>query len=217
MTNVQLVAALTPLKAVLNSALANFTNAAFSVQETNFIIQFDTTAITLASKTTLAATIKTLQQNLDNLLNQNKNQIKSQVAAAFSLADELATVLLDNIMVAPGPVSLLQKLEDESLIAKNPDGSYKEVTSTNFPGHFNAYSLLHKLSLLVSKMKIETKDLEWFIVNYAAVNTINFTALPVAAAINPNDYNGWQNLHLFLNFKSKYPEPENASLEASSI
>ena len=214
MTNVQLVAALTPLKAVLNSALANFTNAAFSVQETNFIIQFDTTAITLASKTTLAATIKTLQQNLDNLLNQNKNQIKSQVAAAFSLADELATVLLDNIMVAPGPVSLLQKLEDESLIAKNPDGSYKEVTSTNFPGHFNAYSLLHKLSLLVSKMKIETKDLEWFIVNYAAVNTINFTALPVAAAINPNDYNGWQNLHLFLNFKSKYPEPENASLRS---
>lgn len=214
MTNAQLIAAINPLKAILNSALVNFTNAAFSVQETNFIIQFDTTAITHASKTTLVETIKTLQQNLDNLLNQNKNQIKSQVASSFSLADEQATILLDNIMVSPEPVSLLQKLEDESLLAKNPDGSYKEINSTNFPDHFKAYSLLHKVSLLVSKMKIEVKDLKWFIINYAPVNALNLSALPVGAAINPNDYNGWQNLYLFLDFKSKYPEPENASIRS---
>ncbi len=214
MTDAQLIAALTPLQVILNSAIENFTTAAFSVQETNFIINFDTTSITAAGKANLADNIKTLQQNLDNLLNQNKNQIKSQVAASFSLSDEQATVVLENIMVLPGPVSLLQKLEDESLIAKNPDGSYNEINSTNFPEHYNAYLLLHKVSLLVSKMEIATKDLEWFTVNYAAVNTINFSVLPITSAINPNDYNGWYNLYLFLNFKSIFPEPENASIRS---
>ncbi len=214
MTNAQLIAVLTPLNVILNSAIQNFTTAAFSVEETNFIISYDTASITVTGKAHLADNIKTLQRNLENLLNNNENQIKSHVAASFGLTDEQATAVLENIMVLPGPVSLLQKLEDESLIAKNADGSYKEINSTNFPGHFNAYLLLHKISLLVSKMKIETKDLEWFIVNYAAVNTINFSTLPVNAAINPNDFSGWYHLYLFLNFKSRYPEPEDASIRS---
>lgn len=214
MTDAQLIAALAPLKVILNSAVENFTAAAFFVQETNFIISFDTDSITAAGKANLADNIKTLQQNLENLLNNNENQIKSHVAASFGLTDEQATVLLENITGTPGPVSLLRKLEDESLLAKKSDGSYHKINSTNFPEHFNAYSLLHKVSLLVTKMVIDKKDLEWFIVNYAAVSTINFSALPITATVNPNDYDGWHNLYLFLNFKSTFPEPENASIRS---
>lgn len=214
MTNVQLIVAINPLKAILNTALSDFTDAAFSVEETNFIIKVDTATITLAGKIALAGNIKTLQQNLNNLLDQNRNQIKSQIATSFNLEDDQATILLDDILVLPGPVSLLQKLEDESLIAKNPDGTYKEINPANFQDYFNAYLLLHKISLVISKMKMETRDIEWFIGNFAAVKTVDFSALPISAAINPNDYNSWLNLYLFLNFKSKYPEPENVSIRS---
>ncbi len=218
MDDINLMTSFTPLQSALISIKDSLIDTNFSVDDANFILQFNKSGITPANKTRLIDTIKKIKQNINNIIAtlsvQNQNQIKSHIATSFGLTDEQATILLEKIMVSPGPIPLLQKLEDESLISKKPDGSYKKINSTNFPEHFNAYSLLHKASLLVSKMKIETKDLKWFIMNYAAVNTLNFSALPVASAINPNDYNGWHNLYLFLNFKSKFPEPENASLRS---
>lgn len=213
-TDASLVSALTPLQTILKSAVDNFKTAAFSVQETNFILNFDTTAITATSKDNLAENIKTLQQNLNNLLNQNENQVKSHVASSFGFKDEQATAVLENISVSGGSGSLLKTLEDESLIAKSASGSHTEINSTTFPNHFSAYVLLHKISLIVSKMQIETKDLEWFIKNHNGVKTSDFSALPVTAAAPPNDFDGWHNLYLFLSFKAEFPEPEDASIRS---
>jgi peptidoglycan hydrolase-like protein with peptidoglycan-binding domain len=212
MTTPQLTTMLTTLNAVLSAAISSFAVAAFSVPETNYILQVNPATITPAGKITLANTIDTLQQNLVNLLNQNENQIKAQVATSFNLTDEQATILLTSIVVSPGPTPLLEKLEDEGLLATNSDGTYKEITIVNFPNQFNAYYLLHKISLLIVKIKIETLDLGWFILNNATAKTLNFDALPVSASISPNDFEGWYNLYALLSFKSKYPEPENASL-----
>ncbi|HSR16819.1 MAG TPA: neuraminidase-like domain-containing protein, partial [Ignavibacteriaceae bacterium] len=214
MTNVQLAAALTPLKAILNSAIDNFTAASFSVDETTFIIQFNTTSSTSAAKAKLADNIKKLQKNLSDLFRQNKDQIKSQAASSFGLTDEQAAIILSNIKVAPGPVPLVERLEDPVLIAKNPDGSYKEINRTNFPGHFNAFLLLHKVSLAVSKMKIPVENLEFFILNFAALDTLNFSALPVSTTPGPNAFIKWQNLLFFHQFASKFPEPEEASIRS---
>jgi peptidoglycan hydrolase-like protein with peptidoglycan-binding domain len=212
MTTPQLTTLLTTLNAVLSAAISSFTVAAFSVPETNYILQVNPVTITAAGKITLATTIDTLQQNLVNLLNQNENQIKAQVATSFNLTDEQATILLTSIVVTPGPTPLLEKLEDEGLLATNSDGTYKEIIITNFPNQFNAYYLLHKISLLIVKMKIGVPDLGWFILNNTTAKTLNFDALPVAAPISPNDFDGWYNLYVLLSFKSTYPEPENASL-----
>ncbi len=214
MTDAQLIAAITPLQNILNAANTSFVNASFSVEETSFIIKFDTSVITPAGKTKLIANIKKLQQNIRALLNQNDNQIKSQVASSFNIVDEQTNILLNNLNIPPAPKKLLQVLEDENLIKKNPNGSLKEINATNFPNHFKAYTLLHKVSLLVSRMKIETDDLAYFILNQAAVHVLNFSALPVASAVPPNDFNGWLNLFKFLDFKSKYPEPEEASIRS---
>ena len=207
-----------PFQSSLISIKDNVVDDNFLVSDANFILQFEKSEITPTNKTKLIDTIKKLQQNIskaiDALKEEKQNQIKSHIASSFNITDEQATVVLENIMVSPGPVSLLQKLEGESLIAKKPDGSYKKINSINFPEHFDAYSLLHKVSLLVTKMEIDKKDLEWFIVNYTVVNTINFSALPITATINPNDFNGWRNLYLFLNFKSNFPEPEDASIRS---
>lgn len=208
-----LTAALTPLTDILNDRLESFIVAAFSVEETNFIISFETASPTDAGKATLVAQIKTVQQNLQGLINSNANQIRAHVAGSFGLTDEQATIVLENLMVSPGPESLLARLADESLIAVNALGEYEEISSANFSGHFNAYALLHKVSLLVTKMRMETKDLEWFIINSASVDTLDFSGLPLAA-VGVNDFDKWYNLHLFLQFRSKFPEPENASMRS---
>ncbi|MFH2059234.1 MAG: neuraminidase-like domain-containing protein [Pseudomonadota bacterium] len=204
MTDPQLIAVLTPLNAILKSAVQDFKEASFSVEETNFIINYDTTSITSAGKTILSEQIKILQKNLNNLLTRNANQIKSHIATSFMLTDEQATIILENIIVSPGPVPIIKILENENLIARQSDGTYYEINSTYFSDHFDAYALLHKVSILVLKMQMETKDLKWFILNDASVNTLNFSGL--------TGYEQWYNLCLFLEFKSKFPEPENASL-----
>ena len=214
MDDTSLIAALTPLQTILASAVDNFTAAAFSVQETNFILSFDTTSITPQSKDKLAENITTLQQNLNNLLLQNANQIKAHIASSFGFQDEQATAVLENVKASDGTVSLLQTLGNESLIAKSAAGDYTDINPTNFPDHFDAYALLHKIALLVSSMQIGTKDLEWFIKNHQAVKTIDFSALPVTAASVSDNYDLWHNLYLFLNFTAKFPEPENASIRS---
>ena len=86
-----------------------------------------------------------------------------------------------------------------------------EINTTNFPQHFKAYTLLHKVSLVVSRMKIETENLEWFVLNQSAVHVLNLSALPVTSAITPIDFNRLSSsLFKFLDFKSRYPEPEDA-------
>src|SRR5690606_7646041 len=73
---------------------------------------------------------------------------------------------------------------------------------------------LHKSAILAAKMKIETEDLGYFIDNSTALRTINWSDLPVNAAVLPNQFANWRNLHLFLDFKSKFPEPENVSIRS---
>lgn len=217
MTDPQLTVAFIPFQTILKNVSANFIAASFSADETNYIIRFNTVAITASAKTKLIDAIKTLQNNLKDLLNQNANQIKSQVSSSFTLSDEQSNILINNLSISG--INILQKLEDETLITKNPDGSDIEINTANarnFMEHFKCYLLLHKVALLVSKMKIETNNLEWFIINNTAVNTIDFSVLPLplSLAVTPNQYDNWNNLFLFLQFKSKFPEPENASIRS---
>jgi len=210
-----LLAALVPLQNILNAVSTNFSDAGFSVEEAAFIAKFNAASISPTNKTKLVEDIKTLQQNLTGLLNQNQNQIKSQIASSFNLTDSQASILLDNLRLAPAPDSILKVLENVALIEKNPDGTFKkEISSANFPTYFNAYLLLHKVSILALKFDFTDKDLEWFVKNSASVHTLDFSALPVAPAAPPNDFDEWLALHKFLDFKSNFPEPENASIRS---
>jgi peptidoglycan hydrolase-like protein with peptidoglycan-binding domain len=226
MSDDQLIAALTPLQDILKSATTHFLASAFSVQEANSIILFDTTSITSESKDDLAGNIKklqknisqsstTFQQSLTDLEQGKKNQIKSHIAVSFGLTNEQAAVVLEQITPSVGAVSLLQTLGDDSLIEKDENGDYTDIDSEKVKKQRNTLLLLHKTSLLLSKMRIETEDLKWFIENYSGVETINFSALPIATTEQPGgDYQGWYNLYIFLRFKAEFPEPENTSLRS---
>ncbi len=214
MTVPQLVSSLDPLKSLLESTLVNFTNATFSVEETSFVINFDTASATDNNKMVLVEKIKLIQTNIEDLLTNNKNQIISSSAISFGLTNEQAKVILEDVTLTPGSESLLEILGNENLIEKQADGSYKDIDSSIFPDYFNAYSLLHKISLLVSNMDIGFKNLKWFINNHGAVNVVDFSVLPISTLAAANDYEKWHNLFLFIKFKSLFPEPEDASIRS---
>jgi len=215
MTNANLLVSLAPLQTILDAVSTNLADAQFSVEEAAFIVKFNAASITPANKTKLVEDIKTLQQNLTDLLNQNENQIKSQIASSFNLADSQASILLDNLRLAPAPDSLLKILEDDALIEKNPDGTFKkEIASANFPTYFKAYLLLHKVSILVLRSNLTDKELEWFVNHPANVQTLDFSDLPVDVAAPPNDFDEWLNLYKLLDFRSNFPEPESASIRS---
>jgi peptidoglycan hydrolase-like protein with peptidoglycan-binding domain len=215
MTNANLLAALLPLQNILNGVSTNFGDAGFSIDESTFITRFTAASINAANKAKLVECIEKLQENLTALLDRNQNQIRSQVASSFNVTDSQASILLGNLSLAPAPESLLEVLDDEALIEKDSDGTFKkEVTRANFPTYFNAYSLLHKAAMIVLRFGFSDKDLEWFTTKQGDVNTLDLSKLPVSAGAVPNDYSKWLNLYKFLAFKLTFPEPEDASIRS---
>jgi peptidoglycan hydrolase-like protein with peptidoglycan-binding domain len=217
-----IMALFSPFQSTLIAAKSDLSGADVSAEEIKFINGFDKSKLDPpnadANKTTLVTNIKKVQTSANSLLSntiiQKHNQVVSQVASSFSIITEQANVLLTNLSLAPSTTSLLAELENENLIEKDGAGLYKKIDRTNFPVHFNIYTLLHKSARVVSGMKIETENLEYFITNGTELKTINFSSLPVSAAVTTNQFSQWLNLHLFLSFKSKFPEPENASIRS---
>ncbi|HEY1009115.1 MAG TPA: neuraminidase-like domain-containing protein [Daejeonella sp.] len=228
------LAALTPapfmtlFSAIQSELIASNTDLSgpsVTAEEIRFIKEFSNANLLLpdgtdhpdaaANKTTLIANIKKVQTSAETHLGEaltlKQNHIKAQVASSFSITTEQAHVLLTLLTIDTSAQSLLQNLENENLIA--PQGSgYADITRANFPVHFSTYTLLHKSAILVSRLKIETENLDYFIANRVSLHTLNFSALPLSAAVSPNQYSSWLNLCSFLIFKSKFPEPENSSI-----
>ncbi|HSI78924.1 MAG TPA: neuraminidase-like domain-containing protein, partial [Lunatimonas sp.] len=217
-----------PIQSLLIASKLDLSGDDLSPDEIRFATEFSMLKLVLkdgnanpdasANKTTLVTYIKKIQASANTILSdviaQKQNQIISHVASSFSITTDQAGVLLSKLIFASSGKSLLFELENENLISLNGTGEYNEITRTNFAGHFNIYTLLHKSSLLVSKLKIETVNLDYFISNYIPLKTINFSALPLTAAVTPTQFEEWLNLSIFLNFKSKFPEPENISIRS---
>lgn len=210
MDDAALIAALQPLQAILAPVAENFKEAGFSIPESNFIISYTLPMVNAESRKMLLEHIRQLQQNLSNFLN-----IKAQVAASFALTDSQATILLSTLRVLPAENTLLIILKDESLIERNTDGSFtKTVSPSNFPQQYDAYRLLHKAALLIQKFRLTDADLKFFLQAYSSIETLNWSALPVTAPLEPNDFPKWLNLFRFIDFKSVFPEPEDASIRS---
>src|SRR5690606_37973980 len=114
------------------------------------------------NKDHLIDNIKKLQENVDTLLEQNNNQLIEQAANFFNLSLQEAGFLLRNLIMPGQTKTLLQVLSDEGLLETLPDGTFKEINQENFPNQFNAYKLLHKISILLQRMKTDVKNLEYF-------------------------------------------------------
>lgn len=213
-TNAELINAITPIIVILEAVIDGFTNASFSVDEATAIINFETTRISIQSKLELINNVAVLKKNIKDLLNSNDNQVKSLVASSLSVSEETAAVLLTRIQHPSTSSTLLAVLSDEALIARDLEGNFIELNSTNFVDQFSAYTLLHKSALLIANMQIGIDNLEWFLEYHSSVMALDFASLPITTAANTHQYIEWRHLNEILVFARAYPEPEESSIRA---
>lgn len=160
----------------------------------------------------IAQDIEALRESLrSNTATDKQGQIASQVATTFGLTNEQAQILLTTLDLG-GP--LMGHLSDSTLTAKDANDQYTtEISETNFPKIYNAYRLLHKAAMLVTRYKItRSENLMWLLANHTTLKTLSFSELPVTGAPASPLFPTWLALHKVLTFKSRYPEPEGSSL-----
>lgn len=202
MTDNQIMTSIAPLVNLLKAKQQGLDDTKLSIEQRIFITNFnDAFPIQADRKLKLIANITVLQSDLKNLIAQSSLQIQSLLANAFLIPNNQVAILMKLKMPQANTKSLLEILSDEIILTNNPDlGAQKSVLL-----------LLHKISLVIKKMNLDEKHLQWFIDHAATVNTLNFATLPLAVAPG-NQYNAWLNLWKFIEFKNGYPEPDNASL-----
>lgn len=208
-SDAQLLLDIQPLRDALKTLGDGFIAAKFSIQEMEYILQYD--PANGSDKNNLIANIKSLQNNVGNVLNQNENQIVSHIAGTFNFPDRHAHILLEAIVLPGQTRTLFEILSDTALLDKTLSGDYKEIATANYPDLFNAYALLHKISIVLQRIQFSSEDLEWFVIHHATTGTLDFSALPIAPSITDH-FPKWKALYGFMAFKSNYPEPENVSL-----
>jgi hypothetical protein len=70
------------------------------------------------------------------------------------------------------------------------------LNSTNYPAQYNQYLWLAKVSLLITKLKIDPGALAWLLVHATDVSVTDLAALPLAAVMTPvtvNDFSAFEN------------------------
>ena len=140
--------------------LETIKSSGLSLLELDYVLNFSPDSTIGLRQETVVQFIEALRKILLSEEASKDNLIRSHIAALFSLTDEQAGFLLDTLKI--GPKTLLAVLNDVGLVATNPDGSFNEINPANFSDQFNTYLLLHKVSILVSGMKINTENLRWF-------------------------------------------------------
>lgn len=204
LTDGMIVDELKPLRDILEQASLN-------VEEVEYIKKYEETAS--FAKADLIGKIKKIQKDLQDMFNQNSNQIAAYFGSSFSLSDEQSKFILNSLAVPDEKKKLIEVLSDKTLTEKDPGGGYREITPEGeFRVHFRVYALVHKISLLLQRMKIDFKGLVYFQTNNKKLVIPDLETLPIEESDDPVPFTLWKNLHSFIDFQSKYPEPEDSSL-----
>ncbi|WP_212004534.1 neuraminidase-like domain-containing protein [Chitinophaga sp. HK235] len=85
-----------------------------------------------------------------------------KLSALLSISSTHMEHLLRRTIIADQP--LLVAFSDTRFLEKQPDGFYRyALTSAELPAIFSNLRLLHKLSLIITKLKIKPEELEWWL------------------------------------------------------
>jgi peptidoglycan hydrolase-like protein with peptidoglycan-binding domain len=149
-----------------------------------------------------------------NSADQVDGTIISHIATTFALPPEQAKLLLERL----GAGGLLMAyLKNPNLTDRSDTGKYTtEIRpGSNFKNIYSTYRLLHKVTLLLVRLKVTKANLEWLLLtNATAFNLLELGALPVTSSPATALFPGWLNLYKWLHFEGLYPEPEETSLRA---
>lgn len=142
---------------------------------------------------------------------ERAGQIVSQVASTFALTDRQAATLLGKLVLLGLPV--LDQLGDEGLTARDAQDDYvTDVTPDSFPEIYASWRLLHKVSMVLARLRIDDDVLGWLLDHAPAHGVLDFSALPVTGSPAQPLVAPWRTLVSWVRLRAEYPEPEGVSL-----
>ncbi|HKR06013.1 MAG TPA: neuraminidase-like domain-containing protein, partial [Bacteroidia bacterium] len=198
-----------------------------SISDLDYILRFNPDSFVGLRDETITQMIQELRDNLREITDsftietdEEKteiitNRIVAVIASAFGITPEQSTSFL--VMSATFDsvtATLLVHLNSADLIALDVDGEYAlTIDRINFLKIYEAYTLLHKASIMVLQMELEIDQQRFFIAFHDEVNTVDLQSLPVDTTPDnfSNRFYQWLNLAKFIWFIKKFPEPEYIS------
>jgi len=192
-------------------------NSALTIPELDYILNYNPDSPFGLRDEVIAQFILSLRESIFSNLEGNKDkQIISQIANSFSITPEQSRLILNNLNL--GGQKVISIFSQENKLVERDANNLEFNTSinkVNFPKLFDAYHLLHKVSLLLKKHNIDQKsELEWILTKSIAFQFLDFSNLPISnTGVLNSLFKNWLNLHKWLYFKSQFPQPENVSLQ----
>ncbi|SNT49754.1 Peptidoglycan-binding (PGRP) domain of peptidoglycan hydrolases-containing protein [Asanoa hainanensis] len=144
---------------------------------------------------------------------QRDGQIAAQVASTFGILDAVASTLVARLAV--DGTAVLTHLADPALTARDADDAYVDaVTEATFPDIFASWRLLHKTTLLVTRLRAgdDPTVLTWLVDHATAYAGLDVNDLPVAAPPAAPLFGAWRNLAAWVSLRARHPEPEGVTL-----
>lgn len=129
---------------------------------------------------------------------QHSAFVRQKMAETLGIDAVLTTALLEKLQLQDPQITntLINYLIDTRLLQKTSAGNFNlEINEANFPALYRSMRLLHKIALIVSKLKLKPEELDWWLTesNTAAMGWPHPSAFPVNT-LAPLAINKWTNL-----------------------
>jgi len=137
----------------------------------------------------------------ENLLEYFGNSfIKQKISDSLNIEGSIVAPLLTKILLQVTAKTILETINDGNLLKKQIDEETDEeiyefeITPTNFPQIFTAFALLHKIALIVSKLKITGSELEWLLEYSQSFGWLDLSVLPTDQNLSAVSFDEWEKL-----------------------
>lgn len=196
----------------------------FDLRTLNYVLNYTTGEDSLISKDDIVRSyIYKLRNEFSKLvdsktttdLSNYKDIAIKLIATSLNLDDNIASYILQN-MLYKGNV-LIDYIVNEDTITKltekNNDNEYLyPLTYDNFKDIFDVYYLIHKMSILINKLKIDSNQLIWIEDRKDDLNLIDFQTMPINSEDSQIDFEKWLNLVKTFKLNQDYPKHDEVSI-----
>jgi peptidoglycan hydrolase-like protein with peptidoglycan-binding domain len=138
--------------------------------------------------------------------------VTDHIAAVTGLPSDVALVLQTGLTI-PGPdITPGAAMVQPGLTETDADGDFAtDATEVNFPTLFRAHRLLHKIGLLLDNLRLTADELDWILINHAALGMLDPAELPIDADPGASLFAPFIALLRAVAFRNRYPVPEGTS------
>jgi hypothetical protein len=107
----------------------------------------------------------------------SENFVEQDFATTLQISTAISEQLIINFQASPTLTDyrIIQDYNQDNFVLSN-----NTITADSYPNQFTSYTLLYKISLIVTGLKISNDEWAWWMVNSTALSALAFNKLPLA-------------------------------------